>query len=130
MDELIAKLESAEQGSRELDRDIAEAVGYKVQIIRVPEGHPVFKEGGGLEFMERDGVKVGIPPYSTSLDAKLPWENIQSLYAFDVVEDEPLGEGWEAWHVDRETGRRTMGAGNTEALARRVAALKAKQALR
>lgn len=105
--ELIARLEAAPEGSRELDRLIARHVGV-----------------GAALHNDTSGISRALD-YTTSLDAKLPGENIESVALDEVVEGEPLGTAWEAWHFDPETRRPTMGAGHTEVLARRVAALKA-----
>ena len=106
VDDLIAALEKAEAGSQDLDYRIYKAAVWKLGMTTDDEY---------------------VPPYTTSLDAALPWENIEEVALHDIVEDEPLGMVWEAWHVAKETGRRTMGAGHTEALARRIAALRARQ---
>lgn len=113
MNQLIAELEAAPVGSRELDAKIWNAI-YPHAAVKV--------------------LLVDHPLFSTSLDAKLPWENIEEVGLFDIVPGEPLGEVWEAWHRypptdDSTVGDRIMGAGHTEALARRVAALKAHQAM-
>ena len=57
------------------------------------------------------------PRYTTSVDDQLPWENIWQVLRWE-------GE-WSAWHANPKTFRNTEGHGHTEALARRVAALKA-----
>lgn len=70
LDELEKKLAEATGPSRELDRAIAEAVGYTVEVILVPPGHPVFKDGSGLEFKTSgDGIKTGITSWTSSIDA-------------------------------------------------------------
>ena len=138
--ELIARLEAASEGTRELDAEIWMLQGFfrelseKWQIPTSPK--PTFVETwrtpGGRElspFFEDGGIwddRADVPPhYTTSLDAKLPGENIVEMTWHEVIEGEPLGEVCEAWHEDRDTGKRTLGQGNTEPLARRVAALKA-----
>ena len=57
------------------------------------------------------------PRYTTSVDDQLPWENIWQVLRWE-------GE-WSAWHANPKTFRNTEGRGHTEAIARRVAALKA-----
>lgn len=137
---LIYKVESIDWGNRELDARIwaeqdnrhVTQVGNK--ILATSRTAPndqcllgVIDLGEHSRHFECDAYhKPPIPHYTTSLDAKLPWENICSVAVHDVVEGEPLGEIWEAWHIDPETRRRTMGAGQTEALARRAAALKSR----
>lgn len=81
------------------------------------------------DYLESEGFKVSrdtIRPYSSSLDAKLPWEKIEQVALHDCVEGEPLGTVWEAWHYT-ESRDAIMGQAATEPLARRLAALKAKQ---
>ena len=84
-----------EEPSRQLDREIAAALGYGVQVIEIDDEHPmadVFKVGGGLEFMILpDGRRTGIPPYTTSLDAAVTllaegceWE-LTNLYGIAVA---------------------------------------------
>jgi len=68
---LLSRLQSATGPSRELDRAIAESLGYQVEVIRVPDDHPIFKPGGGLEFMVKDGQRTAIPPWTESIDAAL-----------------------------------------------------------
>lgn len=70
IESLVEKLKAGSGPDRAIDRDVAAAVGYAVNVIKVPAGHPIFKEGGGLEFMSKDGgPNVGIPPWTLSLDA-------------------------------------------------------------
>ena len=90
MTDLIARLETATEPDRELDREIVRAIGRGVEVIRVPKDHPVFKKGGGLEFMvEPDGTRVGIPHYTASIDA-----------ALTLV---PKGDGQVCWEVSTWT---------------------------
>lgn len=58
-----------------------------------------------------------VPPFTTSLDAAIPDENIES------VQYEEASGKWIA--VNKDDGRLYIGVGNTEPLARRIAALKA-----
>lgn len=70
LEHLRDRLAAATGPDRLLDRAIAEtALGKKLKIIEVPKGHPVFQEGGGLEFMEAISGWTGIPPYTASIDA-------------------------------------------------------------
>lgn len=125
MTALIARLEAATEGSGELDLAIFLELhpGWKKKPWKPRARRQAW-------FDENDNIQwsASVEPYTTSLDAALPWENIEEVALHDVVEGEPLGCCWEAWHADPETGKRTMGAGWTEAIARRVAALKARVA--
>ena len=99
---LIIKLSKAEEGSRELDEEIARAIDFPLSAD--PLGWP--------------------PHFSSSLDAKLPGENI----IFSMCHKDGLLAGlWEALH-DTENGSRTPlihGTAKTEPLARRLACLSA-----
>ena len=104
--DIITKLEQAEAGSRELDWEIARALypaGEGVLVVTAP---PL--------------------PYTTSIDAALPWENIVQVRSPDGNNAKPRGR-WEAACQTREPGHAVYGYGHTEALARRVAALKARE---
>ena len=96
LSDLIARLEAATEGSRELDSEIADIVGYR---------HP-------------NGLMLW-PRYTTSLDAKLPSENIVSCMW--------NSENWSALHDFGDDRPLVEGIGKTEALARRIAALKARE---
>lgn len=121
---LIAELEQAEEGSRELDTRIVTATGRKVERFMVPKDHPVLQ--GGLEFLvEEDGRRTGIPPYTTSIDAALPGEDD----LFWVIERWPEMD-WRAQALDSEMQLIAEVWGKTEPLARRIAALKARESLR
>jgi len=61
---------------------------------------------------------TNVPPYTQSLDAKIPGENIV------FVKHELRSAKWIAIHRE-PSGPLFIGIGNTEALARRIAALKA-----
>lgn len=117
--DLIQRLEEATEGSRQADMEIADAIGW-THVPPALSGPECWLDENGL-------TQAMLPDYTTSRDAALPWENIEQVALHEVVEGEPLGTVWEAWHVDPETQRRTMGAGWTEAIARRVAALKARE---
>lgn len=124
MEDLIKRLEEATEGSRELDAEIALLVGYTHER-QSRERRPWWRDPQGRR-IGFDSWSDRPPPFSTSLDAKLPWENIVEMAWHETVPGEPLGEVCEAWHLNRETGKRAMGAGHTEPLARRIAALKAR----
>lgn len=130
---IIAALESAEEGSRELDARIAEATGHKIQIIRVPVGHPVFKEGGGLEFMfDPDaGERIGIPHYTTSLDCALKLVPEGFVPGFDktlYTETGWIGRVWKFNPDIHGQGFIEEAIGRSPALALCIAALRAKEA--
>lgn len=93
VESLLDKIQSAEEGSDELDLDIAEWIA------------------------EMESAAVAIQPWTTSLDAKLPWENIVSVQYNRHIKI------WGAWHRDQQ-GNQHLGEAKTEALARRAAALK------
>lgn len=110
---LIAELEAVEEGSRELDADLAEASGNTVKWEQHGDGSqtPIMWEGARW---------IIVPHHSSSLDAKLPGENIthiacQQLEGFWQATHEGPG-GLEDAHI---------GLAKTEPLARRLAALKA-----
>jgi hypothetical protein len=88
-----------EEASRVLDRAIASALGYQVEVIEIPEGHPmadVFKAGSGLEFMFRPGCdREAIPPWTTSLDAAVTLVKFDALSWFTLQRTE---EG--DWHPE------------------------------
>lgn len=109
MTDLITKLEQATVGSRELDGEVAGSTG---RLVFNSSAGPVWHGG------EKETEPV--PHYTTSLDAKLPGENIVSSY-------HDIG-GWTAWHVSPEANaKQVMGRGHTEVLARRIASLKARE---
>ena len=97
---LIERLEAAEEGSRELDGEIA--------VMLKPGFYP-----------SSDIAEKGAAPYTTSLDTKLPWENIRH------VGHDHESRNWMAAHVGPKNT--IWGIGKTEPLARRIAALRAKR---
>ena len=106
MDDLIPRLEAATEGNRLLNEAIAKEEGTFRSKRSKDEIH-------GLHF----GPEYSTPS-TTSLDAKLPGENIVEVTLHDGV--------WAAIHVNPETGLQRTGIGSTEPLARRIAALKAR----
>ena len=106
--DLIARLETAETGSRELD-------------IRI---HADLRGPDAVERMRLVSwylcTKAWEPPaYTTSLDAKLPGENIVHMFV--------LTSGrYVAWHTETQPPN-IVAEANTEPLARRAAAMKAMQ---
>ena len=129
MTDLIARLEAAPAGSRELDGHIALAAGWLVEFTETKEsnvhwgfwkwtepglyGLSVDTEYHGQEFE----VAPHVPHFSTSIDAKLPWE--------DIVTVMKIPGGFVAEHV--ENHQCFSGEAHTEPLARRIAALKARE---
>lgn len=104
---LIERIEAAPEGSREMDAEIARAA------------YPDLKQGGdGLWYIS--GTHVRIEPYTTSIDARLPDENI-------VETKLKLSGKWIAMHA--RNGVACNGEGHTEALARRAAALRARETM-
>ena len=62
MDDLIKRLENAEKGSRELDKAIARALGFRIAA----------STGGPMIMRQNDNVASwDLPHYTTSLDAAL-----------------------------------------------------------
>ena len=116
---LIAELEQAKEGSRGLDAKIAEDV--------------VWEEGRGkhLRTLKRGFYETArslCEHYTTSLDAKLPGETIIRVKMIAITTDNPWG--WEAVHSQyglANNSKYFVGRGHTEALARRIAALKARE---
>ncbi len=125
---LIAKLEAATEGSRELDLEAHKVVGLcdptaeyvsTIEGLRWFEHHPEVP-GGADECIEEP-----LPYYTTSLDAKLPEENIidsRRLTGHRVS----VPDTWWARH-ETQNGSIVQGYGHTEVLARRIAALEAKE---
>ena len=115
-EKLIASLESAQGGSRELDiiisfmvGDTSTDAGKMIQLL-VEEGYPWSVIS---ELLDED-----LPPYTSALDAPLPGENIVlALYS-------PRRGRWAAVH-QKPDGEQILVWAASEALARRVAALKA-----
>ena len=125
---LIERLEAAGEGSRELDAEIWFIIEPQYLYQTDREGRWYHNRTGTVltPVWTPDVGPRGAPHCTTSLDAVLPWENITEMTWHEVVEGEALGEVCEAWHEDRKTGKRTLGQGNTEPLARRIAALRAR----
>lgn len=117
--ELIAELDAASSGTRELDIRIEYCVGVvfeertDIARILVEEGFTWNTVGEAL-----DGR---VPPYTASLDAAVPGENI----VFSVRSDR-RGK-WGAVHRDAD-GREYLVWAANECLARRLAGLKGRYA--
>ena len=142
MKDLIKKLEEVPKGSRELDSFLADGLDWhsanpEFAYVRYwrqfdPKNHsyesiswsPPDDWGGGPW-----GTKL--PHYTTSLDAALPWESIVEAKLHESPDgDEPY---WTALHCAPgqafagSTIQVYEGRGCTEAIARRLAALKAQE---
>ena len=132
MSDLIKRLQEAPEGSRGLDNQVALAVGWvrlsPSQIKRRHGGwiHPsdTRKDGSfnyptDLDSLHGTDIWRDPSPYTTSIDAALPGEDIRVVTM--------LCDGmWEAQAFDKN-GNYQIGEANTEALARRIAALKARE---
>lgn len=121
MDKLIAELEQATEGSRELDGPI-----FRFYIMPDTDWETNKELWWPCEvtFCER----FNVPEFTSSLDAKLPGENI----AMVIAPTRPDSD-WVVWHfIERNDDdlrpRVVIARANTEPLARRAAALKARQA--
>ena len=121
--DLIARLEKATEGSRELDGAVA--------ILLSPSERKTSHKAGFFLALCGDQFwrDFKAPHYTTSLDAKLPGENITKVEApHDVSfpENEKCNTMWRATCVVNESEHPGIfGYGHTEALARRHAALRA-----
>ncbi|MFQ5741956.1 MAG: hypothetical protein ACE5HV_00025 [Acidobacteriota bacterium] len=114
IDDLIVQLEAAERGSREFDEKITALLGVAKQVKL---------KGSDVLWKWADGTLHCNPPkYTTSLDAALPGENIVSTTKSE--------HGWAATNLDKHTQAQTFGNAHTEALARRIAALKARREMK
>lgn len=129
MDDLIARLEKADGPDRELDCEIWVALHGNDQPMKVV-GEPVFKDNRyfcnpnpDIDWFGYDLLNI-VEPYTASLDAKLPGDD----EAHWVI-DGPRPEGWYATRslVTNDLAIVTEGCGKTEAIARRIAALQARQ---
>ena len=122
MQELISKLEAASGGSKELDAEIADAVGVASRSRRTASGKSKGREWfvdshGGVQTWAQDP-----PPYTTSLDAALTlvpegWTGIIPVSGGD--------DAW-LWQSGGGAGRGVRVSGTTPALALTIAALKAR----
>ena len=131
MKDLIARLEQAPEGSRELDAEI-HCLITPGRIV-----HPKSERGYTQDDLLHKARNAGLaqsefisrsrgpsPHYTASVDAKLPGENIVQVKAPGWNSVKPPGM-WEAACATSLPGQLIYGYGHTEALARRIAALKA-----
>ncbi len=119
VENLIRTIETAEEGGRRLDSVVAYLLGEgdadtdAIIDLIVEEGYP-------LE-VSSEVLDADVLPYSTSLDAKLPGENVVlTMYASRKGQ-------WLAIHRSSD-GKDSVAWARTECLARRAAALKGKWA--
>jgi hypothetical protein len=130
MDELIARLENATEGSSDLSWAIAEALGWSKMwsgmTIYLPPGETEADYDAG----NAEGACGAFPAYTTSIDAALTlvpspsWDHIQLHFG-------PPG-AWSAevgyWHIgDKKIDPLCEGHHQTPALALCIAALRARQ---
>ncbi|KKN90000.1 hypothetical protein LCGC14_0231120 [marine sediment metagenome] len=113
--DIIAKLEKVPEGSRELDALVGKAIGY-AGLGEVSDQRAI----EAVAAADRESI-LTIGEVTTSLDAKLPWENIVRVAIFEMKGKIKC----DATHWDEATKTATLGTGHTEPLARRCAALKA-----
>lgn len=119
VENLIRTIETAEEGGQRLDSVVAYLLGEgdadtdEIIDLIVQEGYPLEVSG---ELVDAD-----VSPFSTSLDAKLPGENIV-LTMFASRKNQ-----WMAIHRSSD-GNDSVAWARTECLARRAAALKGKWA--
>ena len=122
MDDLIARLEQATEGSHELNAAIGALLGWQP-----PKRDDGVRPRWAL-WLAPDGNAKQLPWFSESLDAKLPGENIVVVYAPKYGPPERAHFlSWAATHRNDKHPTFVEGYGRTEALARRVAALKARE---
>jgi hypothetical protein len=110
LQELIARLEKATGPDGVLDLHIR----FALSGLRNLGGY----WAENIQTKERVRVDYDAPEYTGSLDAALPDENI-------VMITRVSDGAWDAIH-EQPDGRQFKGRGRTEALARRIAALKAR----
>ena len=110
MKSLLSRLENAPEGSRELDLDIHLQAGDL---------------GDDFDLGDLNTEPNWLPHYTTSLDAKLPGENIVQVHAPGWNAAIPEGR-WQAVHAT-DVAHGVYGYGHTEALARRIASLRARE---
>ena len=121
MTDRIAHLDAATEGGRELDYAIAKETGWQFY------GENEFKEYGLFWREATPDEWKQLPWWTTSLDAALPGENIVSMSFREQGDYAPLGSYYTVFHEDPH-GDRHQGEHAVEAIARRIAALKAREA--
>lgn len=116
--DLIEKLDKASHGDRNLDLQIEYCAGVAFEE-RTDIARLLVEEGFSWETVSQ-ALDDHVPPYTASLDAALPGENIVFM-----VKSERRGK-WGAVHRTAE-GRDFLRWGATECIARRLAALAGRQ---
>ena len=122
--DLITRMEQAPEGSRELDALCHQsATGCLGHILRNETTSEasfwISKASPSTDMDDADWCinERVLPHYTTSLDAKLPWENI--VYVMKLGESR-----WETRHQNESGLSYEDGIAATEPLARRLAAMK------
>ena len=118
LSDLIARLEAAPEGSRELDAEVwAKVNGLEGEITAGWKLARWCWNVGSIGLWDDE-----LPHYTTSLDAALPGESV-------ILSRRTDSGNWAALHSRGDGAGSIEGVGRTEALARRIAALKAREAL-
>lgn len=128
-EELIARLERLTGSDRELDFLIFEATAFPSSYFGSPIESWSRDGGAGYCVNTADGYRhlsaFNAPYYTNSIDAKLPDEDIISTSEQKQQVGQPVI--WVAVHRPPTNGKPPIaGHGRTEAIARRVAALRAR----
>lgn len=132
MDDLIARLEAASEGSRELDDAIAKSIGSRIIPLDVAFGR---NDGCWVRRVGDQLIGIGshndhgtsstdfyLPRYTTSIDAALPL--VPAGYGY--VGLQRFSDGWYAQVAQSSTSFRHEGTQKPAALALCIAALKAR----
>lgn len=128
LDKLIAKLESATEGSRELDEEIGRHLGIEPTCEYWPDGYEDCGMGGSIK-------SIDWPRYTTSLDAALAL--VPEGWRYFIRGPHPNNKSglckaglWQCgkgeWYRDYPRG---LAPKNQPALALCIAALKARQSI-
>jgi hypothetical protein len=118
---IITRLEEAAEGSRELDGLIFRATHECAD----PDHWWDFSEGVWCHRDHEDTIAFDTPPsFTTSLDAALPWENITFVMYYSTS----VPPHWTAYHSHPDESETAGSHPTSEAIARRLAALKARLA--
>lgn len=117
MDELIKRLAETSEGSRELDAEIAKSLGWRLDQYGL--------QGVAKWLAPGENTTQLLPHFTTSIDAKLPWEE-KLWWSIHSPNGFPPYDKWEAICCTPD-GPEFKGEAKTEALARRIACLKARK---
>lgn len=136
---LVARLEQATEGSRELDAEIYLSLSEWKNAEVVVQAFPRSEMPSRPTILRRtvDNHVVtysDFPAYTSSIDAALPGEQIEVVSIQRAPPGHPqkwsaLDANWPRNADGQYTCMRIAGIGHTEALARRIAALRARQAV-